>query len=317
MEMEHLEEALKVVNANLSRIQWRLRAAARRRLEIDILALCTGLRPAVMVDYGGKMPELQQNLCSLLRLSSQESSILQHLKVMTIEEMIYLIHDQGFTEYISSSVALHQKLLFVDLEQDPPKMVSLTEDNLVVSQLVSIQKFFSLVFCADKLDEDLLSGVKPASAEKGKEILDNSNQDVDELSCSEPTASQSTEFIDLSNCMQDIQVTPPTLNGWLLGYPIVYLFGKDRVTDAVYNLSTKSLHIFQILVSRKQIHCKKPSQEELMSFSVPYDLSLSGETEPWAADFLAHMLAKFENCKQAWNYLRMEVSECYPQSIAL
>ncbi|KAG9443599.1 hypothetical protein H6P81_014939 [Aristolochia fimbriata] len=316
MEMEHLDEALKMVTANISRIKWRLRPAARRRLELDILALCTGLRPVVMVDYGGKLPELQQNLCSLLHLCYQESSILQQLKVMTIEEMIYLIHDQGLAEYVSSSLALHHQLLFVDLEQDPPKMVSLTEDNLVISQLISIQKVFSSVFCVDEMDKDLFSGVRPPNAAKDNDVLDNSNQEVDELPCSEPTAPPSV-FLDLSYCMQDTQVTPPILNGWLLGYPIVYLFGKDRVADAVYNLSTKSLHIFQILVSRKQMHCTKSSQEELMSFSVPYDLSLGGEEEPWAADFLARMVAKLEKCKQAWKYLRMEVQQCYPQSIAL
>jgi hypothetical protein len=34
----------------------------------DILALCTGMRPTVMVDYGGKMPELQERLCQLMKL---------------------------------------------------------------------------------------------------------------------------------------------------------------------------------------------------------------------------------------------------------
>lgn len=34
----------------------------------DVLALCTGMRPVVMIDYGGKMPELQQRLCALLKL---------------------------------------------------------------------------------------------------------------------------------------------------------------------------------------------------------------------------------------------------------
>jgi hypothetical protein len=32
----------------------------------DILFLCTGLRPVVLVDYGGTMPQLQENLCGLL-----------------------------------------------------------------------------------------------------------------------------------------------------------------------------------------------------------------------------------------------------------
>lgn len=33
----------------------------------DVMALCAGIRPVVMVDYGGKLPELQQHLCALLR----------------------------------------------------------------------------------------------------------------------------------------------------------------------------------------------------------------------------------------------------------
>lgn len=33
-----------------------------------MLALCTGMRPVVMIDYGGKMPELQDRLLSLLEL---------------------------------------------------------------------------------------------------------------------------------------------------------------------------------------------------------------------------------------------------------
>lgn len=35
----------------------------------DILSLLTGLRPVVMVDYGGKMPELGEHLCALLHLA--------------------------------------------------------------------------------------------------------------------------------------------------------------------------------------------------------------------------------------------------------
>lgn len=39
----------------------------------DILALCTGMRPVIMVDYGGKMPELQERLCTLLKLCQKVS----------------------------------------------------------------------------------------------------------------------------------------------------------------------------------------------------------------------------------------------------
>jgi len=34
----------------------------------DVLALCSAMRPVIMLDYGGKMPELQDQLCALLEL---------------------------------------------------------------------------------------------------------------------------------------------------------------------------------------------------------------------------------------------------------
>lgn len=33
---------------------------------VDILALYSRMRPCIMVDYGGKMPELGNNLCAFL-----------------------------------------------------------------------------------------------------------------------------------------------------------------------------------------------------------------------------------------------------------
>ncbi|WVZ65559.1 hypothetical protein U9M48_014900 [Paspalum notatum var. saurae] len=68
------EEMLRVVEACASRIQWRLRPSSKRRLLNDILFLCTGLRPVILVDYGGTMPQLQENLCSLLHHAQQAIS---------------------------------------------------------------------------------------------------------------------------------------------------------------------------------------------------------------------------------------------------
>jgi len=65
------EEMLRVVEACAVRIRWRLRPGSKRRLLNDILFLCTGLRPVVLVDYGGTMPQLQENLCSLLHHARQ------------------------------------------------------------------------------------------------------------------------------------------------------------------------------------------------------------------------------------------------------
>lgn len=52
----------------------------------------------------------------------QESSIFEHLRVMIIEDMIYLIHFRALADFIKSSLKLEIEMLFVDLEKDPPKV---------------------------------------------------------------------------------------------------------------------------------------------------------------------------------------------------
>lgn len=298
--MEDLESvAMKALETSLSRAKWRLKFASKRRLETDVLALCTGLRAVIMVDYGGKMPELQERLCKVLKSMQKESPIFRSLRVMVIEDMIYLIHVEGIAEFARSSLNSKRELLFVDLQQNPPKMVSQIEKKSVVMQLVSIQKLFCLFFPVDETNSGyLLCNRTDLASTDGtfatNELLQNS---------------QSSEFIDLSHCMRDTQVTMPTLNGWLLGYPVVYLLSKEHVEDSIYNLSTKSLRLFKVLCSRRNSSSSKGYlEEELMSFSVPYDLSVEGSREPWAQVFEARMRENWENYKQVWGSFRMEVS---------
>ncbi|KAG8481287.1 hypothetical protein CXB51_026114 [Gossypium anomalum] len=295
MEGAEVGETLKVLDASLSHIKWRLKSSSKRRLQIDVLAVCTRMRPVVMIDYGGKMPELQENLCALCisrALSKElwnplfnklESTIFEQLRVMVIEDMIYLIHVKEMAEYVSSSLSSEVELLFVDLEQDPPRMKTLDDK---------------------RMRNDLLPP-------------DRAEPMADSKSLSEQIGSQSSVLMDLSSCMHDTEVTVPTVNGWLLGYPIVYLFSKDHIEDAIYNLSTKFLRIYKILVSRTSAPNKRSQPEELMSFSVPYELSMRGSNEPWVETFLACLQSKWGRCKHTWSSLEMEVSECYPQAIAL
>ncbi|KAK9932389.1 hypothetical protein M0R45_019628 [Rubus argutus] len=303
-EVAELDEAINILDSSLSRIKWRLKYSSRRRLETDILALCTGMRPVIMVDYGGKMPELQERLCTLLKLCQKDLPIFEHLRVMVIEEMIYLVHISGLADYVRSSLTSEAQLLFVDLEHDPPKMIKQAETNPLGMQLISIQKLFSLFFPA--------GGMKDGSSSSHSIDNDDSKPPRNEV-----IFSHSSEFIDLSSCMQDTQVTLPTLNGWLLGYPVVYLFSKEHVADAVYNLSTKYLHIYKISVCRNGTPNKESQLEELLSFSVPYGLSMGGSKEEWAEAFLAYLQEKWERCKTAWRSLRLEVSEFNPQAIVL
>ncbi|PWA42217.1 hypothetical protein CTI12_AA546890 [Artemisia annua] len=118
---------------------------------------------------------------------------------------IQLIHLKAIASLIDSAINKEFQLRYVDLQHDPPQMVTEIERSPVGAQFLSLQKLFSA----------------PPS-----------------------------EVIDLSYLMQDTLVNLPTLNGWLLGYPVVYIFGKDHIEDVVYNLSTKLLHLFSIFVRR-------------------------------------------------------------------
>ncbi|KAI3470137.1 hypothetical protein Pfo_026800 [Paulownia fortunei] len=302
MDAAELEEALRVFEASLSQIKWRLKHSSKCRLQTDILALCSRMRPCIMVDYGGKMPELGDHLCAFLNHCKKESSIFELLHVMVIDDMVYLIQVRALADFVKSSLSMETAMLFVDLENDPPKIMTQEEKSPAMMQLLSAQKLFSSVFRADGVISDYLRRHETYTA--------RSSLDGD-------AASESSELVDLSCCLQESHVTIPTLNGWLLGYPVIYLFGKDHIEHAVYNLSTKSLHIYQIYVNRVNASSKGYQKEELMSFTVPHDMSLEGSNEPWAKSFLAHMRGRWENCKHVWGSLHMEVSGCYPQSIAL
>ncbi|KAI9081999.1 hypothetical protein K1719_036261 [Acacia pycnantha] len=303
-DVAELDEAMKVLDSSLAQINWHLKPSTKRRLELDILALTTGMRPVVMVDYGGKMPELQHHLCSLLKLCQKLSPIFEHLRVMIIQDMIYLIHIRGLAEHVRSTLNSEVKLLFVDIEKEPPQMITEIDKSPLALQLISIQKLFSSIFTHE--------GICNLSSSQATELMDNSQS-----SSSQIFYSQFTECIDLSNCMEDSEVTVPTLNGWLLGYPVVYLFSKEHIADAIYNLSAKYLHIFQLSICRNTTLKKGSQAEELLSFSVPYDLSTRGSSEQWAESFMAHMRAKWGRCAYAWKFLKMEVAECHPQAIVL
>lgn len=80
-------------------------------------------------------------------------------------------------------------------------MITQAEKNPIGMQLVSIQKSFSLLFPQDGMKDDLLSCHREDNMADAKS------------STNELITSQSSAFIDLSSCMQDTQVTVPTLNG--------------------------------------------------------------------------------------------------------
>ncbi|KAM0913807.1 hypothetical protein ACQ4PT_011916 [Festuca glaucescens] len=290
------EEMLRVVEACAARIRWRLRPQSKRRLLNDILVLCTGLRPVILMDYGGTMPQLQDNLCSLLHHARQEASILNPLRVMVINDMLYVIHVKGLAEHVSPNARSQHQLAFVDLEKSCCKLLANTEKNETMMELLSIQDRFSATFSTLIIE----ANVKPGAAD---------------VECSVISIPDTTSLIiDLTAFLESTRIALPSLNGWLLGYPITYLFRNETAEAATKNLSNHSLHIYRIFVVRHLHSDAKQSEEELLSFSVPCDMSAKREEEPWARSFLAHMNEKLERCSHVWESVRLEVEVFQSQS---
>jgi hypothetical protein len=97
------------------------------------------------MDYGGTMPELQDNLCSLLHHARQESSMLSPLRLMVIKDMLYLIHAKGLAEHASPSARSQHKLAFVDLEKSCSKVFAFS-DPVFLFSLSYVLFFFPLLY---------------------------------------------------------------------------------------------------------------------------------------------------------------------------
>ncbi|TVU08931.1 hypothetical protein EJB05_42358, partial [Eragrostis curvula] len=255
------EEMLRVVEACSARIRWRLRPPSKRRLLNDILFLCTGLRPVVLMDYGGTMPQLQENLCSLLHHARQESSILKPLKVMVIKDMLYLIHVEGLSEHASPNSRSQHQIAFVDLEKSCCKLLSKTKENDNLMEFESVQDLFSAKFPVEASVN--LPIVRPGITKQKSEFP------VTNVECTDIHIAEGTLLVDLSDYLGATQIALPSLNGWLLGYPVTYLFCNESAEAATQNLSKHSLHIYRVYVRRSCQSSAKQSEEELMCFSVP------------------------------------------------
>lgn len=53
----------------------------------------------------------------------QENSTFEHLRVMVIDDMVYLIHVIELATFVNISLNLETEMLYADLETDPPKVL--------------------------------------------------------------------------------------------------------------------------------------------------------------------------------------------------
>lgn len=161
----------------------------------------------------------------------QESALLLPLRIMVIEDMIYMVHVEGIAEL--SNLSLEQQLHFVDLEVDPPQVVLLklflktvleeclqliffllqlllqTNQTPSMSEFVSVQKLFSSIFPCDAV-VDTTHEATPLSVNPRVEVSEYNNNIV---SIAETSTSQPCGIFDLTSFLKDTQITIPGLNG--------------------------------------------------------------------------------------------------------
>lgn len=171
-------------------------------------------------------------------------------------------------------------------------------------ELLSIQDRFAATF-------PLEADVEPETTEQ-KSRLPERAIDVERTGISIPDTT--SLIVDLSAFLEGTQIALPSLNGWLLGYPVTYLFRNESGETATQNLSKHSLHIYRIYVVRNRHSDPKQSEEELLSFSVPCDISVKRDEEPWAKSFLARVNGKLERSSHVWASVRLEIEVFQSQS---
>ncbi|XP_038970425.1 uncharacterized protein LOC103706023 isoform X2 [Phoenix dactylifera] len=249
-------------------------------------------------------PLLTTSPCSGAWLFSQKSAILQPLRVMVLEDMAYIVHVKEFEEHISSSLTLQQQLVLLDLEQCPPEILPHTVENENASELRRAQKSFSSVFPVE-VGASVLPVVPCPMV---KPVIGSSKCEAVDVSCSSKhTAFQTSSALDLSYITEDAKIALSSVNGWLLGYPITYLFSKEHGEKAMRNLSFKSIYHYKLFARRKGTLTSKLQEDEVLSFTAPCDVAKRREEEPWIEAFLARMEGKLKRCSQVWVSMRLEV----------
>eukprot|EP00250_Pteridium_aquilinum_P016491 c23130_g1_i1 orf=384-1166(+) len=225
----------------LSRMRFRLKASARHRLALDIAALCTGLRAVIMVDYAREVSQLQNQLSNFLHILAQEIRLISSIKVMCMDDIVYLIHVENLCVLMDETLKHSIKLEFVVLDDAEVRFALPMEKEEALNHFASFKNSFLLqvsrgmkspeIFplsgkdCPKANVADIIHGSVPLETCQGSQSI------------IAHTSSSSIGLIDLGSSEACCEAALPTLNGWLLGYPVIYLLQKENISKAVRTLS--------------------------------------------------------------------------------
>eukprot|EP00897_Mesotaenium_endlicherianum_P002967 jgi/Mesen1/2699/ME000167S01854 len=132
---------------------------------------------------------------------------------------------------------------------------------------------------------------------------------------------------DLDPLIDTLTIPLPTVNGWLLEYPVVYTFSKQQGLQASRSLSSLHLHLYSVHAASKVLEQPQQSQQGqprsaadsmlLLGWSVPCNLSVRGPKEEWARSLVERMLARRGPVEAIWKVPRLQVVLQPLQAVAL
>ncbi|XP_024384049.1 uncharacterized protein [Physcomitrium patens] len=230
------------------------------------------------------------------------------LRVLHMEECGYLIHPSYMLEYMDRSLQSPPQLLFVVLDDDIPRKASQVEHEAIVQSLLEIQQKLSSLFLAQNVSSC---------------SLDDSQEFKRENLSAEAPVETAPSVLE-AGITNGSGILLPTLNGWLLGYPVVYYFKEENTSKAGRCVTSGPVQLHQVLISSTFLNSSPQKageltydEDELLSFTIPNSISPLNFSEDWSQLFLQRVAISVQRASNVWTSVRMEVTTRKMESMVL
>ncbi|DBA97233.1 TPA: biogenesis of lysosome-related organelles complex 1 subunit 1 [Trebouxia sp. C0004] len=234
----------------------------------DIAAVCMGLRAAIMVDY---MPLSSSTMLAILadvQAQFVDSKQWDILAVLHLDGCLYLLRHDACCCQIAKLSSAEVKTVFVDVHTDPcgQPFLGVASDEAVKAVAAELETMCNLIIAA------------------------------------EPSNKGACTFVDLDTAV-GIPIMP-TLSGWLLQYPIVYLAHRATAETLAQLLSDTVLVFHEVQLDGPFIKVLEEQftwhdkLRSLCAFTVPEDLSLKCNValKSWQACMMNQWQRSAKNC---------------------
>lgn len=210
----------------------------------DIAAVCTGLRVAIMVDY---MPLSSSTMLAILadvRAQLVDPKQWYNLALLHLDGCLYLLRHDACCSQAATLNCVEAKTVFITVQTDPcgQSYLGVASDEALKAVTAELETMYNLIMAA------------------------------------EPSNKGPCTFVDLDTAVGSPIM--PTLSGWLLQYPVVYLAQRATAETMAQLLSETVLVLHEVQIDGPFIKVlqeqfsRQDKLRSLFAFTVPDNLSL-------------------------------------------